>query len=328
MTFDPRPYVHTAKETYDLNEKYHKFLTDNPELAAPFHIRGLEDLLPKQYPQQVAVHFAKSHHGKSTALRNAIFRAQRRVEGSNSAVAIVSLEDSAETTAEKFVLRYGEASKYQDDQLFFIGNSFGMKSKDMAGLNIDNIIKSLEYVLEKHPNIKRLAHIFLDYVQIVPQSDNAISNERRDQAFYATKALFDAAKQFQCPIDFASQALLKQSNTKYGESKMKIPGAGDLKEAGELYEIPHIAIAYWMPKREADTPIGSHIDDGAWSFDVKSNLVFIKIEKWRDAELQMDKIGKPFDVVGRVFPCWIQSDGEMVYDAEQHKHMVTKPMPQ
>lgn len=328
-TFNPSSFIHTAKQTWDLKEKYDKFLLDNPELAAPFHITGLEEILPKQYPSQTAVHFARSHEGKSTALRNAIFKSQKRIENTESAVAIISLEDTAETTATKFVARYkNDILKYQDDQLFFIGNSFGMSSGDMGQLNIDNIAETLEYGLKEHPNIKRYAHIFLDYAQIVPQSENAISRERRDQAFYATKKLFDMGKQFACPIDFASQALLKQSNTHYNGGKMRIPGAADLKEAGELYEIPHIAISYWMPKRQPDTPIGSLIEENNWSFRVKSNMIFIRIEKWRDCELQMDKTGKPFDVVGRIYPCWIQPDGEMVYDAEQHKHMVMKPMPQ
>lgn len=328
--FDPSPYVHTAKQTWELKLKYDAFLAANPHLAAPFHITGLEDILPRQYPSQVAVHFAKSHEGKSTALRNAIFKAQRRVEDTDSMVAIVSLEESAETTASKFVMRYKDDNmKYQDDQMLFIGNSFGMNSKDMGRLNIDNIIHSLEYGLEQYPGIKRYAHIFLDYVQIVPQSDNATSRERRDQAMYAAKQLFDSAKQFECPMDFASQALLKQSNTNYGGSKMRIPGAGDLKEAAELYEIPHIAIAYWMPKRQPDiTPVGSHVDEGSWSFDVTSNLIFIRIEKWRDCEQQKDNNGNAFDVVGRVFPCWIEPDGEITYDKEKHRHMQMKPMPQ
>ena len=320
MTFNPSSYVHSAKRTWDLKLKYDKFLAENPHLAAPFHITGLEDLLPRQYPSQVAVHFAKSHEGKSTALRNAIFKAQRRVEDTDSMVAIISLEDSAETTATKFSMRYGDASQYQDDQLLFIGNSFGMTSKDMGQLNVDNAIKSLEWGLQKYPAIKRYAHIFLDYVQIVPTSQGAISGERRDQAMYVTKQLFDAAKQFQCPVDFASQALIKHSNTTYS-GKMRIPGAGDLKEASELYEIPHIAIAYWMPKRQADTPIGSIIDDGKWSFRVESNLIFIRIEKWRDCELVRDGNDKPFDVVGRTFPCWIQPDGEIIYDAKKHEKM-------
>ena len=326
--FDPRPYVHTAQETWLLKTKYDEFLSANPHLAAPFHITGLEDILPKQFPSQLAVHFAKSHEGKSTALRNAIFKAQRRVEDTDSVGAIVSLEESAETTASKFVLRYkDDHMQYADDQMVFIGNSFGMNSKDMGRLSISNIINSLEYGLQRHPGIKRYAHIFLDYIQIVPKDDRAESQERRDQAMFATRMLFDAAKQFQCPVDFASQALLKQSNTSYGGSKMRIPGAGDLKEAAELYEIPHIAIAYWMPKRQPDlTPIGSRIEEGAWSFIVESNLIFIRVEKWRDCELIMDKNGEPFDVVGRTFPCWIMPDGEVFYDKEKHNHMMITPV--
>lgn len=323
--FDPKPYIHDARQTWELKLKYDEYIKANPELQAPFHITGLEDILPRQLPGQLAVHYAKSHHGKSTALRNAIFKAQRRVEGKKSMVAIVSLEDSAETTAAKFGVRYENPMDYQDDQLIFIGNSFGMTGKQMGELNIDNIVTALEYGLKNRPGIERYAHIFLDYAQIVSDSEEIESNERRDQAKYLTRRLFDAAKEFSCPVDFASQALLKQSNTRYS-GKMRIPGAGDLKEAAELYEIPHISIAYWLPKMEEETPIGTQIDEGAWSFQVKNNLVFVKITKWRDCELLKDKNGKPYDVVGRTFPCFIQPNGEIIYSADEHKHMALKPM--
>lgn len=320
-TFDPKPYIHDARQTWELKLKYDEYIKANPELQAPFHITGLEDILPRQLPGQLAVHYAKSHHGKSTALRNAIFKAQRRVEGKKSMVAIVSLEDSAETTAAKFGRRYGNPAEYQDDQLIFIGNSFGMSADQMNRLNIDNILYALDYGLKQRPGIDQYAHIFFDYAQIAPKSEKAESDERRDQGMYLTRALFDAAKQFGCPIDFASQALLKQGHT-YHQGLMKIPGAGDLKEASEFYEIPHIAIAYWMPKREAATPVGFRIEEGDWGFEVKHNLVFIRIEKWRDCELLDDKNGKPFEVVGRTFPCWIQPSGEMTYSPELHSKMV------
>jgi hypothetical protein len=132
------------------------------------------------------------------------------------------------------------------------------------------------------------------------------------------RRLFHAAKQFRCPVDFACQANMKQQRDNY-TSTMRIPGASDLKEAGELYEIPDIAIAYWQPKHEPNTPIGSHVDDGNWSFNVENNLMFIRIAKWRNAEL-MGFVGNK-DVVGRVFPCWIKPDGEIFYDADKHKHM-------
>lgn len=328
MSFSPENFTFTAKQTYDKKLEYDKFLASNPHLCAPFHIRGLEDVLPLQYPGQLAVHFAKSHHGKSTGLRNAIFGSQKRAENTNSAVAVISLEDTAETTASKFVRRYGgQFSEYQDDQIIFIGNSFGMTQKDLGTLNIENISECLHYGLKKHPGISCYSHIFLDYIQIVGTSDDALSRERREQAIHNAKMLFGLSREFTCPVDFASQALLKQSHTNYNGSKMRIPGDGDLKEAAELYEIPSIAIAYWMPKREEGTPPGTRIEEGSWSFIVESNLIFVKIHKWRDAELQNDKNGKPFDVVGRVFPCWIMPDGEIVYDAEKHRHMQLKPMP-
>jgi hypothetical protein len=327
MTFHPNNFVRTATETWKLKEEYDRFIAENAHLAAPFHIRGLEDILPKQYPGNLTVHFAKSHHGKSTALRNSAFKAQSRVEDTDFLVGIVSLEDSAETNAAKWVQRYeGNNLRYQDDQMVFIGNSFNMSAEDMGKLNIGNIIRSLEYALEQLPGKKGYSHIYLDYAQLVPpdpeRSKMMNNDQKRLQIADDVRRLFHAAKQFKCPVDFASQALLKQQRDNY-TSTMRIPGASDLKEAGELYEIPDIAISYWMPKLEPSTPVGTHIEDGAWSFHVEKNLIFIRIAKWRNAELMGF-----LDTVGRVFPCWIENDGEIVYYEEKHKHMMMKAMPE
>lgn len=322
MKFDPSKFVHTAKNTYDLKLAYDKFIDENRHLAFPFHIRGLEDILPKQYPGNLTVHFAKSHHGKSTALRNSAFKAQQMVENTDYMVAVISLEDSAETTAAKQVMRYGNAIEYQDDQMVFIGNSFNMSADDMGQLNTGNIIKSLEYALKNFPNKKGYSHIYVDYAQIIPPDPERAKlmnyEQKRLQIADDVKRLFHAAKQFACLIDFAAQALLKTQKDQY-TSVMRIPGAADLKEAGELYEIPDIAIAYWFPKLEPNTPVGSHIEDGSWSFYVEPSLFFIRIAKWRNAEL-MGFVGKK-DVVGRVFPCWIAENGEMFYSLERHRHM-------
>jgi len=324
MTFNPRNFVKTAQETWALKVSYDKFIEENKHLAAPFHIKGLEDLLPLQYPGNLTVHFAKSHHGKSTALRNAAFKAQQRVEDTEFLVGVVSLEDSAETNAAKWVVRYkGENMRFQDDQMIFIGNTFNMSAKDMGQLNVGNIIDSLSYALEKLPNKKAYSHIFVDYAQLVPSDPDLLTKDRRIQITDITQRLFHAAKQFACPIDFASQALLKQQRDNY-TSIMRIPGAADLKEAGELYEIPDIAIAYWQPKHESNTPNGTLIKDGNWTFRVEPNLMFIRIAKWRNAEL-MGFVGKK-DVVGRIFPCWIEPDGEIVYDADKHNRMCLKEM--
>lgn len=328
MKFNPEKFVHTAQDTWKLKVEYDKFIAENAHLAAPIDITGLEDILPKRYPGNLTVRFAKSHHGKSTALRNDAFKAQQRVEETDYMIGVISLEDSAETTAAKQVLRYaGQNLKYQDDQMIFIGNSFGMSADDMGLLNVGNMIKALEYGLEQHPNKKGYSHIYIDYAQLIPvdsqRTDIINSDQRRLQIADDVRRLFHAAKYFKCPIDFASQALLKNQKDAYS-SAMRIPGAADLKEAGELYEIPDIAIAYWQPKHEPNTPVGAHIEDGNWSFTVEQNLMFIRIAKWRNAEL-MGFVGKK-DIVGRVFPCWIKPDGEIFYDADKHKHMQLQPL--
>jgi replicative DNA helicase len=329
MTFNPRNFVKTATETWRLKEEYDQFIKDNAHLAAPFFVDGLEDILPKTYPGNLTVHFAKSHHGKSTALRNVSHKAQRSIEDTDYLVGVISLEDSAETIAAKQVMRYGGNSiKFQEEQMVFIGNSFNMSADDMNKLNVTNIIKCLEYALDILPGKKGYSRILLDYSQIVPPDPermNAINaDQRRQQIADDTRRLFHAAKQFKCPIDFAAQALLKQQRDGY-TSAMAIPGAADLKEAGELYEIPDVALAYWQPKHEKNSPIGTRIEDGNWSFVVEPNLMFLRIAKWRNAELQ-GFVGNR-DIVGRVFPCRIKDDGKIFYDPEYHNHIYLKPMP-
>lgn len=323
MTFDPSAFVKTAKQTWDLKIEYDKFIADNAHLAAPFHIAGLEGILPKQYPGNLTVHFAKSHHGKSTALRNSAFKSQKRVENTDYMIGIVSLEDTAETLASKQVLRYGGNSMmFQDDQMVFVGNSFGMSAANMGKLNPDNVIACLQYALEILPGKKGYSHIYIDYAQIMPANLEFANADERLQIRNFVQCFFNAAKQFKCPIDFASQALLKQQRDNYTD-KMRIPGAADLKGAGELYEIPDIAISYWQPKHEPNTPVGTLVEDGGWTFRVTSDLVFIRIAKWRNAEL-MGFVGEK-DIVGRVFPCFIQPDGEITYDAEWHRKHYLKP---
>lgn len=324
MTFNPSSFVKTAHETLELKEQYDKFLAENSHLAAPFHITGLEDILPKQYPGTLTVHFARSHHGKSTALRNSAFKAQKRVEDTDYLIGVVSLEDSAETNAAQQVERYGGNSlQFSDDQMVFIGNSFKMTADEMGMLNVGNIIKCLEYALKILPNKKGFSHIYVDYAQIIPPDMTvANSDQRRHQIANDIRNLAYAAAQFRCPIDFASQALMKQPKDNYTNT-MRIPGAADLKEAGELYEIPDIAIAYWQPYH--DIPVGTMVEDGNWTFRVQQNMFFIRISKWRRAELQGFKGRK--SVIERVFPCFIKEDGEMFYSKEVHDKMYLKPMP-
>lgn len=325
MTFNPRAFVKTAKQTWDDKLSYDKFVSDNAHLAAPFHITGLEDVLPKRLPGETTVHFAKSHHGKSTALRNDKFKAQIRIEDTDFLIGDVSLEDTSEMNAAKIVQRYGgNPLHFQDDQVVFIGRSFGMDTKIMGQLNLENVIECLEEGLRMLPSKKGYAQIFVDYAQKLSQSDEADPEPRRQMRHFA-QGMADAAVRFRCPVDFACQALLKQPRDAY-TSTLRIPGAADLKEAGELYEIPDIAIAYWQPKHEPNTPVGSLIEDGNWSFRVEPNLIFIRVAKWRNSELK-GFVGEK-DVVGRVFPCWIKPDGEIFYDQERHRHMQMKPMPQ
>lgn len=324
--FKPESFVKTAAETWEAKVAFDKFIKENSHLAMPFHVEGLEDIVPNQYPGELAIYEGRSHHGKSTALRDMVFKSQKRIEGKPGfLVGIVSLEDTAEGTAGKQVKRYGgDMLSYQDDQFVHIGNSFEMSTEDMAQLNVGNIIRALDYGLnEKFADVMQYASIGIDYAQMIPPDPERrmmLSNEqKRFQIADDVVRLFHACKHFKCPIGLASQALIKTQRSNYTE-KIKIPGAADLAEAGELFSVPDIVYAYWQPKH--DHPIGSTVEEGNWCFKVDPNLVFVRIVKRRNAE-EMGYINERA-VVGRVFPCHIEDSGSFTYDPDYHKKIFLK----
>src|SRR5688572_9806463 len=306
MTFNPRSFVKTANQTWQDKLAFDKFIDENKHLAMPFHIEGLEDRIPPQFPGELAIYEARSHHGKSTALRDAAFKAQKRIEDSDAFfVGMVSLEDTSETTAAKQVMKYGNPLEYQDDQFIFVGNSFNMSMEDMGNLNVGNIIRALDYGIEQFPSKVGYSSIFVDYAQIIPPDPErrmlTSNDQKRLQVADDVRRLFHASKHFKCPIGLASQALIKGQRDNY-TGKIKIPGAADLAETGELYSVPDIVYAYWQPKH--DHPIGSRVEEGNWSFVVEPNLCFVRILKRRNAEM-MGFVGKK-DCIGRIFPCHIR----------------------
>ncbi len=328
MTFDPSRFVKTATETYADKNAFDAFMEENKHLAQPFHVEGLEDIVPPLMPGELAIYAGRSHHGKSTALRDAVFKAQQRIEGKDGyVVGLVSLEDTSETTAAKQIAKYGKENylKYTDDQFVFIGNSFGMSGNDMANLNTGNIIKALDYGVSQFANSMAYSFIAIDYAQIIPPDPErrmmTSNDQKRLQIADDVRRLFHAAKHFKAPIGLASQALLKTQRDNYS-TKMKIPGAADLAEAGELFSIPDAVYSYWMPKQ--DFPIGDRVEEGNWNFTVEPNLAFVRITKRRNAEM-MGYVGKK-DIINRIFPCRIKEDGSYFYDADFHKHIYLKPM--
>lgn len=320
--FNPENFVKTAADAWQDRLDFNKFIEENSHLAQPFHIDGLENVIPPQYPGELAIYEGRSHHGKSTAMRDAAFKAQKRIEGKAGFVTgIVSLEDTSEGTAGKFVKRYGDPVQFQDDQLIFIGNSFNMSIEDMAELNVSNIISALSFGLSRFADKVQYSSIYVDYAQIIPPDPErrrmTANDQKRLQVADDVVRLFHMAKRFKCPVGLASQALLKQQRDNY-TAKMKIPGAADLAEAGELFSVPDIVYAYWMPKM--DYPIGTRIEEDDWSFEVTQDLGFVRVVKRRNAE-EMGYVGKK-SIVGRAFPFHLREDGSYYYSKEFHRQII------
>ena len=319
QNFDPKHFVLTAAQTWDKRIEFLKFIEENKHLALPFHVEGLQSIIPPVYPGETAVILARSHHGKSTVIKDILFKAQQSIEGrSGFAVALVSHEDVAERTAGQLARRYNNDLEYQDDQFIHIGRSFGTRSKQVADLHMTNIVTALEYGLARFGDDLRYSAILNDYIQIQPpdpfRREMINESQRRLQIADDTNRWCNVAVQFTCPVFLASQALTKTQRGNYTEA-MRIPGPADVEEAKEIYNYPDIVYAYWQPKH--DHPMGKRIEDGNWNFHVEPNLMFLRILKRRYAE----ELGYT-EVVGRVFPLLIEKDGNIIYDKDYHNSIL------
>lgn len=327
MTFNPKSYVKTAEEMWQSKVAFDQFLKENEHLAMPFHVDGLEEIIPTQYPGEVAVYEARSHHGKSVAMKDMLFKAQKRIEGKPGfVVGAVILEDTAENTAGQQVAKYeGRDLDFRDDQFIHIGFSFDMPLDQMADLHMTNILTSLKYGLDRFGDNMRYSVIGIDHFQIIPADPERRKmnnlDQKRLQVADDVSRVVKAAKYFKCPIVVASQALMKTQRANYS-SKMLIPGDADLAEAGQIYTDPDIVYSYWFPKR--DYPMGTRIEDGNWNFEVTPDLCFIRVVKRRYAEYR-GYVGKRA-IVGRIFPVKITEVGNFYYDPDYHKRIYLPPL--
>lgn len=319
--FDPRHYVLTASQTWEKRQEFLDYIKANSHLALPFHAEALQTVIPPVYPGEVAVILARSHHGKSTVLKDIVWKAQQMIEGrSGYAVALVSHEDVAERTAGQMARRYKNEWEYVDDQFIHIGRSFGMKAENVADLHMTNIISALDYGRRQFGENMQYSLIANDYIQVQPpdpfRREMTNKEQRRLQIADDVKRWCDVAVQFSCPVFLNSQALTKTQKSNYTET-IKVPGSADVEEAKEIYNYPDVVYAYWQPKH--DYPLGSWVEDATMNFQVRNDLIFVRVVKRRYAE----ELGYS-DVVGRIFPLLIQKDGNFVYDKDYHKSILVK----
>ena len=67
--FNPAAYSLTASQSAQKLDERRKFEKENAHLALPFFVAGLRDIVPPQYPGETSIILARSHEGKSTALK-------------------------------------------------------------------------------------------------------------------------------------------------------------------------------------------------------------------------------------------------------------------
>jgi len=322
MTFNPAAYSLTATQAVEKMEDRQKFEKENSHRALRFFVEGLQEIMPNQYPGEVAMIQAKSFEGKSTVIKAwaAICEQDVTSKAKSALTGLISHEDTAETSAEQQIERYGSKMGYVSSQMLYVGRSFGMLPEDIADLHMSNIARVLLYAQnEQFAEKKHFSALFYDYIQRTPPDPERRTMGRGDQMRFQMRddvtRLCNAAVTFKCPVVFASQSTLKATYTPYS-AEMPIPGPGDTDEAKEIYQIPDRAYGLWKVSQKYPTP-GTMIESGAWKFQSAPDLFFLWCEKFRYYQPIKDK--PRYAPIGRVFPIKIDSRGNFFYDKEYHK---------
>jgi len=322
MAFNPSAYALTPGMALEKLEKRRAFEAANEHLAVPFFVKGLENVVPKQFPGETSFILARSFEGKSTVLKAWASVCEQEVtrKRADALTIEVSHEDTAEISTEQQLSRYDNEMQYRSSQRIYIGRSFGMSQDDIAELHLSNIGRILNFIQnEQFAERKNIAGIFYDYIQRTPYdperrnaiSDSQVRLQHRDNVI----RLCNAAATFQCPVAFGSQAPLKQSYTLYSP-EMPIPGSGDTDESKDIFQIPDRAYGWWNVNQKYPTP-GTWVESGRWKFQSSPNLFFLRCLKFRYYQPVENK--PHFAPIGRVYPVFIDDKGSFYYDPEFHK---------
>jgi len=322
MPFNPAAYALRPEQALEKLEKRRAFEKENEHLSVPFFVKGLENIIPKQYPGETSFILARSFEGKSTVLKAWASACEQEVTRKNADALTVEIshEDTAEISTEQQLTRYENEMQYISSQRVYIGRSFGMSQDDIAELHLTNIARIMVFVRDElFATQKRFAGIFYDYIQRTPfdpeRRNMADDRQMRLQIRDNTIRLCNAATTFQCPLIFASQAPLKQSYTLYSP-EMPIPGSGDTDESKDIFQIPDRAYGWWAVNLKYPTP-GQLVESGGWRFQSAPNLFFLRCLKFR--YYQPDSKKDHYAPAGRVFPVFADDKGNFYYDPDFHK---------
>lgn len=321
MTFNPKSYFLKADEAVDKYNERRAFEAENAHLAMPFFVEGLREMIPDQYPSEMAIVGTASGEGKSLIMKAWHDAVQEHVtnQKKRAVTPYISHEDTTEMSAGALLKKHnGNRAQIDDNLTAYIGRSFGMSQDDIADLHMTNVIAALNYgqnqaYSEKMP----YSAIFYDYIQTTPpdpfRRDMTNDSQRRMQIADDTKRLFNMATSFFCPVIAAAQTSLKKMERPYN-SLMLIPGKRDFEEAKEIYQIPDRVYSGWMPS--GTYPVGKLIEIDNWKFNVESNQFFLWVLKMRYHTPDTCK------GIRKVYPLRIQSDGTFLYDKEYHKSLL------
>lgn len=319
--FNPQSYFLRADQAVDRYNERRAFEENNKHLAIPFFVKGLQNMIPPQYPSEFSVVGTASGNGKSLIMKAWHDAVNEHVSalGRRAITPYVSQEDTTEMSAGALLKKHGgNRSKVDSNLTAYIGRSFGMSADDIADMHMTNIISTLAYGQENAYSEKMpYSAIFYDYIQTTPpdpfRREMVSDSQRRLQIADDTKRLYNAATQFFCPVVAAAQTSLKRMERPYN-SMMLIPGKRDFEEAKEIYQIPDRVYSGWLAS--SDYPVGKTVEIDNWKFEVTENLFFLWVLKIR--------YHTPETAPGirRVFPLLIQNDGTFLYDNALHRSMM------
>lgn len=166
--------------------------------------------------------------------------------------------------------------------IYRIGESLA-RAEDFPYLTISNMIRSIQTLVSGELTGKRLkvGGLFFDYLQAFPfdleVQKSEVDKQRRLQVRQDIYRLRQAAAFFDCPVWVAVQA--KQNLGGTPGPNMLIPGIYDGEESSAIAQRCDRIVQLWMPKMTHT--VGELVKHKDFQFDVKENLIFIKVGKQR-----------------------------------------------
>lgn len=329
MTFDAKAAVYTPPETSKFGLEQIKWIEQNKHRSLKFPVAGIDNYFADLLPGQICPVIAQSSNFKSGFCHFWQHHAAKRLQEqarNNEILIHVSVEESIEEQAmlmfamesgldsgdiargvieDKNKMEYA-ALQVGTIPIYRVGHSLA-RADDLPNLYLSNIIRSLKFLMDELEPKKKVAGIWVDYLQALPfDPEHKIQggdSQRRLQVKSDMFRLRYMASYFKCPVIIPVQS--KQILRQYGDDLEKIiPDMYSGEESSSIAQRADKVITLAMPKMTY--PLGYKVVHNDMSFNVEANQLLIKVAKQRGRLPS-----------GDVFPCRINfATNEVVHDRD------------